>query len=393
MAGPLPDEAVERHRASGRGQPVHGGGGAARTGGVGCLVADRQTGWRVEPLAMADVQSSRHAAAFLARRIELLPETTLKLLSVGQCWARNLTCSPRRSWPGKLHRKLSPRCTRHSNGISSGPKATDDRCAFIHDKLRETLLDRLPENERRELHLRAAVDLEAEAPERVYDLAYHFDAAGESQRALPYALAAAEQARNQHALELAEEQYRIAERGVPDTDEAIRYRIAEGLGDVLMLRGHYRTGSEDVRSCKPPGKRQFDAAQIQGNSANSPSSKARTTLDRGSGTVAPIVGPKNPIPVRQGFLLFLAGRCSYSLQTMFPKLFLAHRSLKAPIRSCWPLTCMYICTLFFRARKGPLFVDAFAHQSGRTVSAHTRIGVRVGVPCTRDVLDSVAPSR
>ena len=41
------------------------------------------TGWRVEPLAMADLQSSRHAAAFLARRIELLPEATIKLLSVG----------------------------------------------------------------------------------------------------------------------------------------------------------------------------------------------------------------------------------------------------------------------------------------------------------------------
>ena len=81
-------------------------------------------------------------------------------------------------------------------------KANDGRCAFIHDKLRQTLLDHLPEHERRELHRRAAVDLEAEAPDRVYDLAYHFDAAGESQHALPYALAAAEQVRTQYALEL-----------------------------------------------------------------------------------------------------------------------------------------------------------------------------------------------
>ncbi len=144
-------------------------------------------------------------------------------------------------------------------------KATDDRCAFIHDKLRETLLDRLPENERKELHLRAAVDLEAEAPDRVYDLAYHFDAAGESQRALPYALAAAEQARNHHALELAEEQYRIAERGVPDTDQATRYRIAEGLGDVLMLRGRYQAGSANVRGCKPAWQETISTrAQIEG---------------------------------------------------------------------------------------------------------------------------------
>ena len=38
-----------------------------------------------------------------------------------------------------------------------------------------------------------AIDLEAETPDRVYELAYHFDAAGDSRAALGYALAAAEQ--------------------------------------------------------------------------------------------------------------------------------------------------------------------------------------------------------
>ena len=47
------------------------------------LVAEGTGGWRVEPLAMADVQSSRHAAAMLARRIELLPVGAQRLLSVG----------------------------------------------------------------------------------------------------------------------------------------------------------------------------------------------------------------------------------------------------------------------------------------------------------------------
>src|SRR5262249_2920063 len=50
-----------------------------------------------------------------------------------------------------------------------------------------------------------------------------------------------------HSLEIAAQQYRIAERGAaeasrgcePPEDDKTRYRIAEGLGDVLMLQGRY----------------------------------------------------------------------------------------------------------------------------------------------------------
>src|SRR5207248_454794 len=82
MAGPLPDEAVDVIERLAEGSPFMAA--AALRGLVesGALLS-APAGWRVEPLAMAAVQSSRHAAAFLARRIELLPEATLKLLSVG----------------------------------------------------------------------------------------------------------------------------------------------------------------------------------------------------------------------------------------------------------------------------------------------------------------------
>ena len=237
MAGPLPDEAVDVIERLAEGSPFMAA--AALRGLVesGALVSV-STGWRAEPLALADVQSSRHAAALLARRIELLPETTTKLLSVGAVLGKEFDLFT----ASKLARQTSAQAMSALHEAQQRhivwSKSTDSRCAFIHDKLRETLLHRLPENDRRELHLRAAIDLETEAPDRVYDLAHHFDEAGESQRALLYALAAAEDARSHHWLELAEKQYRIAERGVA-TDPAIRYRIAEGLGDVLMLRGRY----------------------------------------------------------------------------------------------------------------------------------------------------------
>ena len=212
---------------------------------------------------MADVQSSRHAAAFLARRIELLPEPTIKLLSVGAVLGKEFDLST----AGKLAGQSSGQaidafkeaCHRHMIWA----KGQDSQCVFIHDKLRETLLDRLPERERKELHRSAAVDLAANAPDRVFELAYHFDAAGESQRALPYALAAAEQARARYALELAEEQYRIAERGAPG-NPAIRYQIAEGLGDVLMLRGRYAEAARKTQLACELAEGDVARAQVEG---------------------------------------------------------------------------------------------------------------------------------
>lgn len=91
--------------------------------------------------------------------------------------------------------------------------------------------------------------LEKRAWQRVFDLASFFDAAGECERAFPFALAAAEQARKQNALEVAEQQFCIARNGASKQPEAIRFRVLEGLGSVLVLRGRY----EDART-------QFEAA-------------------------------------------------------------------------------------------------------------------------------------
>jgi len=73
----------------------------------------------------------------------------------------------------------------------------------------------------------------------VFDLAAYFTAAGCPDRALPYALAAAEQAQRQESLEVAEQQFRIAGQAAVDASPEVRFRIANGLGNVLMMRGNY----------------------------------------------------------------------------------------------------------------------------------------------------------
>ena len=106
--------------------------------------------------------------------------------------------------------------------------------------------------------------LQASAPDRIFDLAYHFDAAGRSEQALQFALQAACQARSQHSLEVAEQQYRIADRGARSADRATQYAVAEGLGDVLMLRGQYDEAAELFRRGALFGDGEFARAKIQG---------------------------------------------------------------------------------------------------------------------------------
>jgi signal transduction histidine kinase/CheY-like chemotaxis protein/tetratricopeptide (TPR) repeat protein len=264
MAGPLPGEAVRVIEQLAEGSPFMASATLRGLVESGALVpaSAPARGWTIEPTAMAGAQSSRHAAAFLARRIELLPPLTVTLLSVGAVLGKEFdlftAAKLARQSPAQAFAALDEARHRHIVWAKQ-----DNQCAFVHDKLRETLLARMPESEVRDLHLQAALDLETLAPQRVYELAFHFDAAGERARALPFALAAAEQARAQHSLEIAEEQYRIAERSAP-ADQAVRYRIAEGLGDVLMLRGRYAEAARMTETARELASGDTAKAQIDG---------------------------------------------------------------------------------------------------------------------------------
>lgn len=99
---------------------------------------------------------------------------------------------------------------------------------------------------------------------RVYDLSHFFAAAGEPGRALPFALIAAEQARQQDALEVAEQQYRTALLGSVTSTPALRFRILEGIGDVLVLRGRYDAGNEQLQAARLLAKDNITQARIDG---------------------------------------------------------------------------------------------------------------------------------
>ena len=263
MAGPLPAEAVDVVSRLSDGSPFMASAMLRGMVESGALVAETD-GWRVEPLALADLQSSSRAAGFLSRRIELLPRDAIDLLTVGAVLGKefdlNLAAGLVGLSPSQAVTALDKARQRHFVWVRPGGA----ECAFVHDKVRAALLEGLTDERRRQVHHRVARQLEEEAPDRIFDLAYHFDAAGESARALPYALAAAEQARSQHSLEVAEQQYRIAQRGEASADKATQYRVREGLGEVLMLRGRYAEAKRPLESAAAVAEGGFARAQIKG---------------------------------------------------------------------------------------------------------------------------------
>ena len=264
MAGPLPSEALEVVERLSGGSPFLAS--AVLRGMVesGALVADA-TGWRIEPLALEDVRSSRHAAAFLSRRLDLLPADARRLLSVGAVLGREFELDLAAALADQSPLQAAGAIDEARRRQIVWAETRQSRCAFVHDKLREALLASLSAEQRQQLHRLAASRIEALDRDRVFELSYHFDAAGESDRALPYALAAAERARARHALEVAEQQYRIAGRGTGTTgEEAVRCRVAEGLGDVLMLRGRYDESASQFETARALARGDLARAQIEG---------------------------------------------------------------------------------------------------------------------------------
>lgn len=155
-----------------------------------------------------------------------------------------------------------------------------------HDRIRHAILDKLASTTRQDLHARLANVIEeraggltaaeidalltggelsdAEPLPRIYDLAYHWDAAKDTRKALAYGMAAAGQARGQCALEVAAEQYALAERNASNAPKAVRFRIARGRGEALMLMGHYDQAALELDRALPLAELQYDTADVIG---------------------------------------------------------------------------------------------------------------------------------
>jgi signal transduction histidine kinase/tetratricopeptide (TPR) repeat protein/ActR/RegA family two-component response regulator len=248
MAGTLPAAAIDTVAALSEGSPFMAAAVLRGLVEAGALVHEAR-GWRVDEARLADVQTSRRAALFLVRRLELLSPATLELLTVGAILGKEFEVELAAELCGQDAETVAAGLSEAAQRRIVWPEEETGSARFLHDKLREALLGRLSADERAALHLRAGSRIEALDAQRTFELAYHFDAARRDDLALPYALRAAESARSQHSLDVALRNYRIAESALrAKGSDAERAAVAEALGDVLMLQGSYDEAAAKLTS-------------------------------------------------------------------------------------------------------------------------------------------------
>ena len=236
MAGRLPAPAVETVVAHCGGSPFLVSALVRGLVEVAAVVPGPD-GWQLDQRALETLQASSEIDDILALRLARLGGMTRRLLRtgavLGRTFATDLVAALAEIELGEAVALLS-RC--RGSLVWSG--AGDATFTFVHDRVREALLAEIPRAERSRLHRLTAERLRASDPDRVFDIAYHFDAAGDPEAALPFAVTAAERARERFALELAERHYRIALRA-GQADRATRFRVTSGLAEMLTLRGGY----------------------------------------------------------------------------------------------------------------------------------------------------------
>ena len=335
MAGRLPSQAVKVVQELAGGSPFMASAVLHGLVESKALVAEPEgtTGkcsWRVDPAALADLQSSSQAGEFLTNRIGWLPQETVELLSIGAVLGKefNLDFATKlaRQTPSESVRALDEARRRHMVWV----RADGFQCSFVHDKIRFALLQSLTPEKRRELHRRAADYLCQTDPDRVSELAYHFDAAGDSPRALDFALQAANQARSRHALEIAEQQFRIAQRGAAEAPKHVRYEIAEGLGNVLMLRGNFDAAEQLFERASSLATGTLEQMRIR-------SKLGELSMKRGTSQRAveyledalSQLGIRLPTTEASSFLLVLWELVVQAFHTLLPRFFV-HRRKRQP---------------------------------------------------------------
>jgi tetratricopeptide (TPR) repeat protein/transcriptional regulator with XRE-family HTH domain len=174
-------------------------------------------------------------------------------------------------------------------------EAGGDRLGFYHALVQQALYRELTARRRHRLHRKAGEAIER-LPERTRqlrsaDLAYHFRAADEKERALPYILLAGDQAEAVYAHAEAERHFRAAiEVAHALSDEHSEALALEKLGRVLWLVG--REGdAQEVLACAAQAYRAVDDldGELRAIAQTLPIHGSRGTSEEGLARVQPLI--------------------------------------------------------------------------------------------------------
>ncbi|MAT70486.1 MAG: hypothetical protein CMJ58_13290 [Planctomycetaceae bacterium] len=328
MAGALPADVLDVVVKAADGSPFMASAVLRGLFECGTLRASRY-GWQVDSEALRDCQSSEAVGALLTERVALLSPEAIELLSIGAVLGKefdlDLAAHLASTSTSQLIESLDE--ARQKRLVWLRPDSTS--CVFVHDKIRAAVLDYLSEDRTREVHRRAA-ELFSDVPDGAAEAAYHFDAAGNSTAALPYALTAAASARARYALEIAKQQYRIAQRGLASADQSTRFAVLEGIGDVELLQGRYDSAAQALHQAARLAEGSEAHAEVCGK-------LAELAMKRGDMEQAAtefeaalrVLGAYIPRSFTATVVLLAYESVAQLLHTVAPRLFL-HRRRRAP---------------------------------------------------------------
>lgn len=234
MAGELSSEATDLLARLSEGSPFMAE--ALLLGMVESGLLQRETeAWTLRK--GGDLRASRRAGALLSRRVDALPAEARGVLTTAAILGRQVNLDLAAAAAGLDASRVVPALLEGVHRHLLWQDAAGTGYRFVHDRVREAFLEGVPDEISREVHRRAALHAETNGGS-AYDLAHHWDQAGEPDRAAAPALRAAEEARARTDLEVAETYYRIAARGAGQ-DGAHGFRTLAGLSQVLAMRGRY----------------------------------------------------------------------------------------------------------------------------------------------------------
>lgn len=261
MASDLPQQAVQGIAAQAQGNPLMVSTLVLGLIESGALTREGQ-GWKFHP-EHVPLQASHELAAFLARRLELLPARTRHVLVVGAVIGRTFGMAQVIEMTG-----LSPEEVLQELQLAEDRHliwSSDELCFTLgHDRLREALLGAVEPETAQELHLAAARSIAMDERASPFELAFHYDAGGDHIAAFEHACVAADISLARYDLDLAEHHLRIAERGTEENSPS-SFTIAEQLGVILMLRGKYDAAEERLSRALSRAPSPVAAARCEGH--------------------------------------------------------------------------------------------------------------------------------
>ena len=237
MAGPLPRAAVEVVQQYAEGSPFMAT--AVLRGMVesGVLSINNKR-WKIDTDKLSSFQAAEDAGQILSERLAQLPNDSKRFMVAAAIIGKDFNSDSAAELAGMTTQQVAGilQAVRKQRLVWTRPDST---ISFVHDKIRETLLKETPDNLIRTMHGEYGRHLESTAPSRVFDLAYHFDAANLHEKALPHSIKAAELARKRFSLASSESQLSISIRAFQFASERIRHRVEMMMADVLLLQGEY----------------------------------------------------------------------------------------------------------------------------------------------------------